>query len=218
MTWSRVRAEPDARPDADGHLNVWGRPLPGFRATVLTFTFAYRVPTDATATSDWTRRLPACQRGRDLESSGRRVRGAGRPARTNPRILIWRSVDVCVRCPRRRAERTGGADEHMGRSSDHGGYFTFGPAHGRAASSAHDPCLVHVSPTLHGRRQTHTGRRHFCSVNAYRCLEVRTYKVSFAIAGVAATRSFSFGFWATTLGASPPAWRTVMAPSSRDVK
>src|SRR5262245_36698807 len=59
---------------------------------------------------------------------------------------------------------------------------------------------------------------HFVSANAYRCFSVRTYRVSSAIAGVAATRSPSGGFLVTTTGESAPAFSTVTAPSFRDVR
>src|SRR5262249_19681210 len=66
------------------------------------------------------------------------------------------------------------------------------------------------------------GRRprppYFFAAKAYRCLAVRTYRVSSAIAGVAATRSPSSGFLATTSGLPAPAFRTVTAPASRDVR
>ena len=73
------------------------------------------------------------------------------------------------------------------------------------------PCRLRAQP---GRSR----RAHFFSANAYRCAAVRTYRVSSAIAGVAAVRSPSFGFLATTTGLSDPAFRTVTAPSSRDVQ
>ena len=48
---------------------------------------------------------------------------------------------------------------------------------------------------------------HFFSAKAYRCFSVRTYSVSSAIAGVAAVRSPSFGFLATTTGLSRPGFQ-----------
>lgn len=59
---------------------------------------------------------------------------------------------------------------------------------------------------------------HFSSENAYRCPSVRMYKVLSAITGVAPTRSPSPGFLATTSGFADPAFRTVTAPSAREVK
>src|SRR5262249_1565314 len=61
-------------------------------------------------------------------------------------------------------------------------------------------------------------RCHGLSAKAYRWPEVRMYKVSSAIAGVALTRSPNFGFVATTSALPAPALRTVTMPSSSEVK